>query len=29
VRMAQLDAEMPDYTANMPAREMKDPLSSV
>ena len=29
VRMAQLEAEMPNYTANMPARERQDPLSSV
>jgi len=29
VRMAQLEAEMPSYTSNMPAREMQDPLSSV
>ena len=29
VRVTQLEAEMPGYTANMPAREMKDPLSSV
>lgn len=29
VRMTQLDAEMPNYTSNMPAREMQDPLSSV
>lgn len=29
VRMAQLEAEMPNYTANMPSREMADPLASV
>ena len=29
VRMAQLEAELPNYTANMPPREMADPLASI